>query len=195
MVRADGPTSYLANRYDGVVAQTDWYTCGPAAVATLLRYYFDVKVDETHILQLAAAVMHEMGQDATSGISALGLVRALDTYGVHTVGYRLTVDAVADYFRRGGLPVIVHVTKPQQHYVVAVGMAGEYVLIADPSWGRRIELWSKFARAKQFSGVVLVPIPAEHHISTVTARQRQSMERMVIRLGHLASAGRAVLQR
>jgi predicted double-glycine peptidase len=35
---AQQPTPHRDLRYQGVVGQTDWFTCGPAAVVTLLRY-------------------------------------------------------------------------------------------------------------------------------------------------------------
>lgn len=180
-------TSWKDGRYEGVVAQTDWYTCGPAAVATLLHYYYGLDVDEADVLQLALAHMDEESHGASGGISALALVHALQSFGVDTVGYRLTADAVAHYFRRGGFPVIVHVTAPQQHYVVAVGMRDDYVLIADPSWGRRIERWQEFADEKRFSGVTLVPVPGVDAVRPVAARQREALEGLQHRRGQLVT--------
>lgn len=175
-------------RYDGVVQQTDWSTCGPAAVATLLSYYYGLAVGEDDALRVSLAVTEALGLHPTGGISALALVRTMDAFGVETVGYQLTVEAVADYFRRGGLPVILHVTRPQDHYVVAVGMVGDYALIADPSWGRRIEQWTQFASDKNFSGVTLVPLPTEEQAQHVAGTQRQAVAGMVDTLIHLASA-------
>jgi len=34
----------------------------------------------------------------------------------------VNLEELADYFRRGGLPVIGHVTKPQLHFLVIAGM-------------------------------------------------------------------------
>jgi len=53
--------SYRELRYDGVVGQTDWYTCGPAAVATLLTYYYGIPTTEAEALKLAEGFMREMG--------------------------------------------------------------------------------------------------------------------------------------
>ncbi|MEO1430329.1 MAG: hypothetical protein AAFV71_14945 [Cyanobacteria bacterium J06633_8] len=33
------PIPYRTLRYQKVIGQTEWYTCGPAAIATLLIYY------------------------------------------------------------------------------------------------------------------------------------------------------------
>lgn len=192
-VWASRPSSYREGRYATVVGQTSWYTCGPAAVATILHHFYDMDVGEADVLARAigaVATMRSPGQDATRGVSALALVQALESYGVKTVGYRLSVEAVADFFRRGGMPVIVHVTEPEHHYVVAVGMVGDWMLIADPSWGRRVERWLDFAGDKRFSGVTLVPIPPADKLSTVAARQAEALRWMDEQLVRLASAGR-----
>lgn len=185
----------LAVRYEGVVRQTDWYTCGPAAVATLLRYYFGVDVGEAETVAVAAAVSRELGVDVADGFSALALVRTLERFGVPTLGYRVSVEALTDYFRRGGLPVILHVTRPERHYVVAVGMAGDYVLVADPSWGRRIERWEQFAADKGFSGVVLVPVPSGEQAARARAAQQEAVAGMVDKLRFLSSAAGRVAGR
>jgi len=174
--RAAAVTPYRDLRYEGVIAQTDWYTCGPAAAATLLRYYFGLDVDESDVLEAAAAAAAAGGLDASAGVSALALVRSLGAFGVPAQGYRLTPEALADYFRRGGLPVIAHATRPRQHYVVVVGLVGDYALVADPSWGRRVERWVDFAADKGFSGVVLVPVPEAGLAAAAADAQRLALE-------------------
>lgn len=169
---APAVTPYRDLRYEGVIAQTDWYTCGPAAAATLLRYYFGLDVDESDVLEASAAAG---GLDPSAGVSALALVRSLGAFGVPAQGYRLTPEALADYFRRGGLPVIAHATRPRQHYVVVVGLVGDYALVADPSWGRRVERWVDFAADKGFSGVVLVPVPEAGLAAAAADAQRLAL--------------------
>ena len=80
---APAVTPYRDLRYEGVIAQTDWYTCGPAAAATLLRYYFGLDVDESDVLEAAAAAG---GLDPSAGVSALALVRSLGAFGVPAQG-------------------------------------------------------------------------------------------------------------
>jgi hypothetical protein len=60
-------------RYEGVVGQSDWFTCGPAAVATLLRHYYGMEgVDEEQVLALALRFMGKTeAQVRPSGITAL----------------------------------------------------------------------------------------------------------------------------
>lgn len=192
VAEAAAPRTLLDVRYEGVVRQSDWFTCGPAAVATLLRYYFGLDVTEGDALAEALAITAELGLDVGNGISALALVRTLERFGVPALGYRVTVEALADYFRRGGLPVIVHLTAPEPHYAVAVGMAGEFMLLADPSWGRRVERWADFSAKKGFSGVVLVPLPSGALHARVMEAQREAVRALEAHAARLAALSRWV---
>lgn len=177
--------AYRDLRYKGVIGQTDWWTCGPAAAATVLHHYYGLDADESSVLQLALEAMEHQSLDGEGGITALALVRALAAYGFQTVGYRLDLEALADYFRAGGLPVIVHVTKPQHHWVVAVGLVGAHIVVGDPSWGRRIEPLAVFMEEKGFSGVVLVPLPPGDLLEAGRARQKSALAAAANRLAQL----------
>lgn len=178
--------TWLDARSEGVVRQSHWFTCGPAAVATLLQHYFGLDVAEGDALAVALEISEELGLAVQDGISALALLRSLERLGVPAAGYRVTAEALADYFRRRGLPVIAHVTDPQPHYVVVVGLVGEVALVADPSWGRRVVRWLDFAAAKGFSGVVLVPVAADR-AGTAREAQTRALAEVSRRLGQMVS--------
>lgn len=174
-VRGTALEDYRSLRYGGVIGQTDWYTCGPAAAATLLQHYVGIPATETEMLELAVQVMAAAGEDPQDGISALALVRALERKGVPARGYRLDLAALKTYFQQGGLPVIVHVTRPEPHYVVAVGSVGPWVLLADPSWGRHLVSWTELDTEKGFTGVVLVPVPPPELAAAARALQQAAL--------------------
>ena len=164
---------YRELRYEGVTGQTDWYTCGPAAVATLLTYYYDIPTTEAEALELAEGFMREMGLEPgpERGVNALALKKTLEAKGVPTKGYRVKPEDLRNYFARGGLPVIVHLTAPRKHFVVAVGMVGDQIVLADPSWDRSIIPFSAFVEERGYSGVVLVPIPPPELVPRVRLNQ------------------------
>lgn len=163
---------YRARRYTGVIGQTDWHTCGPAAVATLLHYYFEIDTDEREMLELALQATADHARTLTNGLSAAALKHAVETKGIPVQGYRLTPGNLLDYFERGGLPVILHVTHPRNHYVVAIGAVGKRLVVADPSWGQRIMEIEALASEKQFSGVALVTLPSEQLVLQAKHNQR-----------------------
>jgi len=76
---AVSPISYRDLRYIEVIGQTDWYTCGPAAVATLLTYYYGIPTAEAEALELAEGFMREIGLEPgpEQGINALALKKTL----------------------------------------------------------------------------------------------------------------------
>lgn len=146
-------------RYEGVVEQSTWYTCGPAAVATLLTYFFSIPTTEEEALHEALAAMEARGISAVQGIPLLALRDVLAARGIPSEGFRVTPEDLVDYFVRGGLPVILHVSRPQPHFVVAIGWRDGLLLVADPSFGRYWMSLGELTSMKGFEGYVLVPIP------------------------------------
>lgn len=141
-------------RYTATVPQTTWETCGAAALATLHRL---LGLEATEGEMLERALRHQEG--LKGGLNALSLVRASGERGLPLRGYRMDSEALRAYFARGGLPVILHVTRPELHWVVGVALVGEHLVLADPSWGRRILPLPALAGEKGWSGVTLVPEP------------------------------------
>jgi len=168
------PLSYRDLRYEWVVGQTDWYTCGPAAVATLLTF-FGIPTTEKEALELAEEFMRAQGFEpgAERGINALVLKQTLEAKGIPTKGFRVKPEALKDFFDRGGLPIIAHLTEPQKHFVVVIGFVDEKIVLADPSWGRRIIPFTSFVNEHAFSGVILVPLPPPELVSQAKENQKE----------------------
>ncbi len=185
--------SYLSFRYTGVVEQTDQYTCGAAAVATLLTYFYGISTSENDVLKLVYASMRARGERPTQGkgLTAYHLKEALTVQGVPSKGFLVKPAALQDYFVRGGLPVIIHLTKPEKHFEVAVGIIKEQIVLADPSWGRSVVPLTELVEQRGYSGVVLVPIPSPAAAPQVTARQQSVLSwaaHRLMRLGQLRDA-------
>lgn len=180
------PLPHRDLRYAEVVGQADWYTCGAAAVATLLTHYYGIPTTEAEALELAEGFMAATGREPRQALTALALRQTLEAKGIPTKGYRVTPEALADYFARGGLPVILHLTEPQKHFVLGVGMVGDHIVLADPSWGQSLLPLSVLVHERGYSGVVLVPIPPPELFFVVQERQRNALRRAEERLLALA---------
>lgn len=174
-------------RYEGVIPQSSWYTCGPAAVATLLTYYFELPTSEEEVLEIALASMESRGTPWDDGISLLALRDALRVAGVPSEGYRITPEALIDYFDRGGLPVILHLRWPQPHFVVAIAWVDERLLVADPSFGSQLIGIAELVNVKGFDGYLLVPRPDEALALRVDVNQRRAAEAAARRVRALQS--------
>lgn len=182
------PVPYRDLRYEWVVGQADWYTCGPAAVATLLTHFYGLPTTEAEALELAEGFMRAQGLEPGLGrrITALALKQVLEAKGIPTKGFRVEPEALRDYFTRGGLPVIVHLTEPQKHFVVAVGMVGDQIVLADPSWGQSIIPFLALVKERGYSEVVLVPIPPLELAQRAPEKQKEILEWAAFRLATLA---------
>lgn len=190
-----GVESFRDLRYDKVIGQTSTYTCGAAAVATLLLFFYDAPSSEHEIVVLMEGFALERGNesDGSQGVTAYDLKRSLASKGLVAAGYHVTLGALEDLFLQGGLPVIAHVTCPNRHFLVVVGVLEGHVLVADPSWGRSIMPVAELETRKGMSGIVLVPLPRPDAASHARAEQRAALDWMRSRLARL-SALREVMQ-
>lgn len=68
------------------------------------------------------------------------------------------------------------------------GFVSDQIVLADPSWGRRIIPFAAFVKEHRYSEVVLVPIPPYLElIRTIKERQKATLEWAAIRLASLAN--------
>lgn len=124
-------TSLKEARWDTVVRQKYDFSCGSAAVATLLTYHYEQPTSEEDAFRF----MFESGDQARiqqDGFSMLDMKRYLDSKGLRTDGFRITLDKLVNI----GVPSIVMVnTKGYRHFVVLRGLKDGKVLLGDPAIG------------------------------------------------------------
>jgi predicted double-glycine peptidase len=132
-----------------VVRQQYDYSCGSAAVATLLRFHYGLDIGEREVFQR----MYERGDQArirAVGFSMLDMRTYLETRGFHADGLRLPMDRLAAL----GAPAIALIHDGDyRHFVVVKGVDGERVLVGDPTFGLLIYTRAEFEAV--WTGVVL----------------------------------------
>jgi hypothetical protein len=131
-VRADLKVASLKDRkFSTIVRQQYDFSCGSAAVATLLTYHYGRKTTERDAFQ----AMWDVGDQERIkqyGFSLLEMKRYLESLGLKADGFRLTLDRIAEI----GVPGIALVeVKGYRHFVVVKGMTRDTVLIGDPAKG------------------------------------------------------------
>ena len=154
MVRRVEPVrSWRELRDRNVVRQAFDYSCGAAALATLMRYYFGDDVSEEAIL---VDILRSMtGEDVldreVNGLSLLDLRLQAERMGYQAAGVRLEAASLP---RLQG-PVIVHLERGDyRHFAVLRGVRGDRVYLADPSLGNVRRSVDRFLT--EWSGVALV---------------------------------------
>ena len=110
------------------------FSCGSAAVATLLTYHYGFSVSERAIFQF----MYEQGDQAkirAVGFSMLDMKRYLQANGVRADGFEAGVEQIS----KAGVPAIVLLQdKGYHHFVVVKGVQQGQVLVGDPAAGIRV---------------------------------------------------------
>lgn len=138
-------------RYTGIVRQRLDISCGTAALATILKYYYGREVSEEDII--ADILNHgDKAQIAEKGFSMLDLKLYAERTGAYRAeGYRVTFDTL----KKLNLPVIVLINlRGFNHFVVLRGVLGEKVFISDPIIGRRTLTAKEFTDG--WSGILLL---------------------------------------
>lgn len=121
-------------KYRSVVRQQFDFSCGSAAIATLLTYHYQNPVKEQEVL----LAMYEQGNRATihrEGFSLLDMKTYLDARGYHADGIYASLDDLA----RVGIPAIVLIQdKGYKHFVVIKGVTNDEVMVGDPALGLKL---------------------------------------------------------
>jgi uncharacterized protein len=114
-----------------VVRQRYDFSCGSAAVATLLTYHYGRPTSE----QQPFAYMWKAGDQkviSKAGFSMYDMKLYLESVGLKSEGYRMNVDGL----RKSGRPAIVLLDlNGYKHFVVVKGVQGNKILVGDPIRG------------------------------------------------------------
>jgi hypothetical protein len=124
--------STMRQRYD--------YSCGSAALATLLSSGYEDAVSEGTVFQK----MYEAGDKERirkQGFSLLDMKTYVESEGYQADGYRFSLDKLAEL----GIPAITVLNmKGYKHFVVIKGLTEKEVLVSDPAAGTIVLPRSEF---------------------------------------------------
>lgn len=127
-------------RFISTLRQQYDFSCGSAAVATLLTHHYAYKVNESQVFQ----VMFQHGNREKirrEGFSMLDMKLYLDRLGFRADGIQASLDQLA----AAGVPAIALIRENgYAHFVVIKGLRTDKVLLGDPAMGTRVMPRSKF---------------------------------------------------
>jgi len=110
------------------------FSCGSAAVATLLTFHYDAPVDEASVFKAMFAV-GDQEQIRSKGFSLLDMKKYLESRGYTADGVRSSLDTLIQV----GVPAIALISEHgYRHFVVVKGADREHVLLGDPALGVQI---------------------------------------------------------
>lgn len=128
-------TSYKEARFLNVVKQQYDFSCGSAAIATLLTYHYDHPMSEQEVFQ----AMFDMGDKEKinkEGFSMLDMKKYLESIGYRADGYQISLEKLDEVAK---VPAIVIInTHGYNHFVIVKGLRDSEVLIGDPAMGSKV---------------------------------------------------------
>ncbi len=147
-------------RNENVVMQQRDFSCGAAALATVLNYYWGENVSETALLVIIAKLLspQELQDRVLNGLTLTDLKNVAQVGGYTAVLGKLSIEKLAE----SKLPLVVAITvNDYDHFVVVRGMDDEFVYIADPIYGKKKELIEVFEDQWQQNAILAVIKPGE----------------------------------
>jgi hypothetical protein len=133
------PASEL--RQEHVVKQNFDYSCGSAALATLLNYGIGEELTEKQVIAGLLKYGDAEAIASRRAFSLLDMKRFVEALGYKGAGYKATLDDLKTLDGPAIVPVTVF---NYRHFVVFKGIAHGHVIVADPYWGNTSYPLSEF---------------------------------------------------
>lgn len=141
-------TSFQEQRFSTILRQEYDFSCGSAALASLLSFHYGQRVTEQAVF---GAMLENADKDKVrqEGFSMLDMKRYLETQGYKADGFRLSLSGLR---QQVGLPLIVLMDVDGfRHFVVVKGISDQEVLVGDPARG--LKVYSRDAFVRQWDGI------------------------------------------
>ena len=121
-------------RYAGLVPQQTDFSCGAAALATLLKYLYRMETSEARVMAGMLGVA-DPEVVRNRGFSLLDIKHYVQTLGMRGRGYNLNIRQL-EHTR---IPTIALLDiKGYKHFVVLKKITPEHAYVADPALGNRV---------------------------------------------------------
>lgn len=137
--------SQVGARFVATMHQQHDFSCGAAAVATLLTYHYGTPTSEASAFEqmLATGDRNLIRKD---GFSLLDIKRFLGEHGFQADGFELPLEKLVE----ARIPAIVLISdNGYNHFVVVKGLRDGRVLVGDPAAGTRVIDRATFERLWQ----------------------------------------------
>lgn len=129
-------------RFRSTIHQKFDFSCGSAAVATLLTYHYDTPTSQDDAFRFMF-IAGDQAKIQREGFSLLDIKTFLETRGFHADGFEATLGQVVQF----GAPGIALIEdNGYRHFVVLKGVRGGKVLLGDPAVGARVLSSADFER-------------------------------------------------
>lgn len=144
--------SVRERKFSNIVEQKTDFSCGAAALATVLRQAYWLDVDEEHVIK-GMLVNSDQNLVRTQGFSMLDMKHYIESIGMRARGYRIPPEKIEAVT----IPVVVLMDiRGYKHFVVMQRAHNGWVYIADPVLGHKRYTYEDFV--KGWNGIVFAII-------------------------------------
>lgn len=134
--------SFEKQRFDSVMRQQYDFSCGSAAVASLLSFHYGDPVTEQDVFVEMLALADEE-KVRRQGFSMLDMKHYLESRGYRADGFRMPLAGLREKVR---LPMIVLLDiEGFRHFVLIKGISEDEVLVGDPARGLKVYSYPQFS--------------------------------------------------
>ncbi|PWB34192.1 peptidase C39 [Pseudomonas sp. SDI] len=144
--------SVRERRFADLVQQKTDFSCGAAALATVLKQAYWLDVDEAHIIE---GMLAHSDQDTVKvqGFSMLDMKRYVESIGMRARGYRIPPESLHSVT----IPVVVLMDiRGYKHFVVLQRTDKKFVYVGDPVLGHKRYTFDDFV--KGWNGIIFAVI-------------------------------------
>ena len=156
-------------RFVNVVEQKTDFSCGAAAVATILRHAYGMEVTEPQVL----IEMYRISDEELvrqKGFSLLDIKRYFESLGLQAIGLRID----AENLDKLTVPTIVLIDiRGYNHFVVLKKAKNNKAYLADPALGNKVMEMEDFVAA--WNGVVLAAVSKDFDPDTILLKPKEKL--------------------
>jgi predicted double-glycine peptidase len=157
-------------RYRDLITQHTDFSCGAAALATILKYAYDRNDINEDVVLAGLFQVSEPSEVMRKGFSLLDIKNYVETLDMRGRGYRVT----AKDLEKVKIPTIVLLDiKGYKHFVVFKKATQEKVYVADPALGNKIMDMDDFLAG--WNGVLFAVIGKGFDLDSVLLRPREAL--------------------
>lgn len=144
--------SLRERKFSNLVQQKTDFSCGAAALATVLRQAYWLDVSEEDIIK-GMLTHSDLNEVRVKGFSMLDMKRYIETIGMRARGYRVS----SENLKQVSIPVVVLMDiRGYKHFVVMQRADKNWVYIGDPVLGHKRYKFDDFV--KGWNGIIFAVI-------------------------------------
>jgi len=166
-------TTFAERRFKTIYKQQYDFSCGSAALASLLTYHYDDTVDEQSVF----TDMYQNGDQQKiqkQGFSLLDIKLYLERRGYRSDGFKINLDQLVN----ANVPALTIINNNGYlHFIIIKGVNHEEVLVGDPAVGVKVMPRDEFEKMWEHRILFLI-----HNKKDIAAKHFQDQQEWALRV-------------